>query len=295
MSGDSRDDTWSASRQALRAVLERHGRHGTAPDADFLIAEENQGGDMHFVYVFKIRPLSSRLVADVMRLLERDYPGRSVLFGLAMSTPDDGPVQPDGLVVHAGLVDELWDRDALAARFGPEFTWPDGADALPVYRHLPDDAQMDDTGAGGPARSGVAACYRALDEAGKQIALLAEPCRTAVMVDSAWGIIGNGGFAYFFEMNFDGEPEYTVFTDAFRRVGLDEIASRFADLVDMFPFSEPHTAPERRIAFMEAEPPDFMAAMAALEQLVYSRDDIDQVLDAFLQASHGGVPMPDAG
>lgn len=288
MSSASRAQAWDTSYQALRELLGQYGKHGSTPDADFLIAEENQGGEMHFVHVFRLRPLTSALVAEVMRWLEREYPGWTVLFGLAMSPPEDGPDQVEGLAVHAGLVDELWDRDALAVRFGPDFTWPQGADALPVYRHMPEDDVTAQEAAEDSAPDALALCYRKLDAVRKQLARVEEPCRTAIVVDVAWGIIGNGGLPYFFGMNFDDDPDYAVFTDAFRRVGLDEIASRFDRLVAMFPFSKPHTSPQQRIAFMDTEPADFLAAMTELEALIYSRGDIDGVLDAFLQAARNG-------
>jgi len=62
----------------------------------------------------------------------------------------------------------------------------------------------------------------------------------------------------------------------------------------MFPFSEPHKSPERRIAFMDTEPADFVAAMTELAHLIFGRDDIDQVLDAFLKASRNGQALPGA-
>ena len=52
-----------------------------------------------------------------------------------------------------------------------------------------------------------------------------------VIVYSAWGLIENGGFQYFFESNFPGDPPYDVFTQAFRSVGLTDIALHFSKLV----------------------------------------------------------------
>lgn len=83
-------------------------------------------------------------------------------------------------------------------------------------------------------------CYRQLDECGGRLDLLSEPCRTAVGVDTALAIIMNGGFQYFFEMDFPDNPENGIFADAFRRVGLEDIADRFAALVALFPFDAPH-------------------------------------------------------
>jgi len=45
LTSGSHADAWIASYRALRTLVERHGKHGSTPDADFLVAEENQGGD----------------------------------------------------------------------------------------------------------------------------------------------------------------------------------------------------------------------------------------------------------
>lgn len=130
--------------------------------------------------------------------------------------------------------------------------------------------------------SSVSACYEALDRV-QRIESLDQPCRTAVIVDSAFGIIGNGGFQYFFESNFPGDPSYDTFTQAFRSVGLDEIAQRFSELVAMFPFDHPHQCPLKRQKFLDSDPSEFDAAKSALEDLIFSFADVDEVLNTYLR------------
>lgn len=129
----------------------------------------------------------------------------------------------------------------------------------------------------------LSTCYQALDEANNQLGLLSEPCRTVVVVDTAAGIIGNGGLAYFFELNFPGDPDYGLFVDAFRRAGLGEIADRLAGLVASFPFDAPHTSSKRRTAFLEDRPAEFESQMRQLENLVWSAD-IDAALARYVDA-----------
>lgn len=129
----------------------------------------------------------------------------------------------------------------------------------------------------------VDACYALLEQQGKQLQLVSEPCRTVIIVDTAFGIIGNGGFQYFFEANFPDDPEYGMFAGAFHRVGLTEIARRFAELVAMFPFEAPHRSPDQRLRFLEACPADFAEAMEQLENLVFDCRDLHAILDDFLQ------------
>src|SRR5262245_43487107 len=55
-------------------------------------------------------------------------------------------------------------------------------------------------------------------------------------VSSAQGVIDNGGLAYFFEEDWPGQPSYSLFSDAYRRIGADA-AARFLDAAAaLFPF-----------------------------------------------------------
>lgn len=128
----------------------------------------------------------------------------------------------------------------------------------------------------------IDACFEALDKV-RRVEFLHQPCRTVVIVYSAWGIIGNGGFQYFFENNFDGDPPFDVFTQALRTVGLEEIALRFAGLVALFPFSDAHKFIEKRQEFLDLQQPDFVAAMAALENLIYKHENIEETLNSYLE------------
>lgn len=132
----------------------------------------------------------------------------------------------------------------------------------------------------------IHACFDVLDKV-KQIELLDQPCRAVVIVYTAWGIIGNGGFQYFFEMNFEGDPPFEIFTQAFRTVGLGEIAQRFSELVSLFPFNDPHQSIQKRQEFLDSQPPAFTAAMTKLEDIVYGHDDIEDILNLFLQREKG--------
>jgi hypothetical protein len=130
-------------------------------------------------------------------------------------------------------------------------------------------------------------CFEMLDKA-KQAEFLDRPCREVVIVYSAWGIIGNGGLQSFFENNFDGDPPFDVFAQAFRNVGFEEIALRFSELVALFPFNNPHQFSQKRQEFLDAQPPDFSAAMTKLEDLIFKHDNIEETLNTFLQREHEG-------
>jgi hypothetical protein len=125
-------------------------------------------------------------------------------------------------------------------------------------------------------------CFEAFADL-QQVDLLPPQCRDVVLVYSAWGIIENGGFEYFFEADFPGNPAFEVFTNAFRGVGLEEIASDFSDLVALFPFSEPHKHVQKREEFLSSESASFMDAMKKLERRIAQHDNIEATLNTFLR------------
>ncbi|MCC2970723.1 DUF4375 domain-containing protein [Massilia sp. IC2-476] len=131
----------------------------------------------------------------------------------------------------------------------------------------------------------LSTCYTMFEQLGKPLEHLNDPCRSAIIVDTALGIIGNGGFQYFFEANFSDNPDYGIFVDAFQRVGLNEIAQGLAALLAMFPFEAPHQSAERRQRFLEASSDEFEQAMQRLEDLIYARKDLDSVVEDFLKRS----------
>jgi hypothetical protein len=64
--------------------------------------------------------------------------------------------------------------------------------------------------------------------------------QVVTVVLGAHQYIDNGGFIYFFEGDYPGNPPYSVFADAFRAIGADESAECIEAAVSLFPFAEPH-------------------------------------------------------
>jgi hypothetical protein len=82
---------------------------------------------------------------------------------------------------------------------------------------------------------------------------LHEPYRTLILVESAQGVIDNGGLIYFFEMDWPGCPPYSIFSDAYRRIGLNEAAEDLDNAVESFGFEYPERFRERRQDFMDKQ------------------------------------------
>jgi hypothetical protein len=79
------------------------------------------------------------------------------------------------------------------------------------------------------------------------VARLSIELQTIVRVVSARGVFGNGGLQYFIERDWDGNPPYQVFVDAFRRIGVNEMANAIEGLTTLLgPFA--HLDRDRRWA-----------------------------------------------
>jgi hypothetical protein len=77
------------------------------------------------------------------------------------------------------------------------------------------------------------------------------PVQTVAVVQTAQGIIDNGGFEYFYESDFVGSPPYSFIADAFRRIGAETAAARIDATARMFPFSEPHLHEAKRQKWLD--------------------------------------------
>jgi hypothetical protein len=97
------------------------------------------------------------------------------------------------------------------------------------------------------------AIHFAIDEA-KRVGApfkLPEPVRTVYFVQGVQGIIDNGGLQYFFAWDWEGQPPYSIFIDAYRAIGAEAEADALAAAVASFPFADPHKHQDQRRKFME--------------------------------------------
>ena len=68
---------------------------------------------------------------------------------------------------------------------------------------------------------------------------LPEPLLTVWAVEQGQGIIDNGGFGYFYENDWPEKPPYSLFWDAFRRIGAVEAAECIKTTAELFPIACP--------------------------------------------------------
>lgn len=127
----------------------------------------------------------------------------------------------------------------------------------------------------------VTVAYDRLAAIGGDPLQLDEPFRTLVLADTALGLIGNGGFEYFFESDFPGRPDYAVFAAAFHNLGLPYLADGLRELVALFPFQAPHQQLDLRLTFLASPGADFDGAASRLNQRVWQDSSIDARLQAY--------------
>lgn len=107
-----------------------------------------------------------------------------------------------------------------------------------------------------------------LDAAGGDITALPVPLQTLLLVESAQGIIDNGGLAYFYEADFPNNPPYSDFVDAYRRIGAETAAWCIEASSLMFPFADPHFFAPLRELWLEKLRADQAQEFSRLNQRI---------------------------
>ena len=81
--------------------------------------------------------------------------------------------------------------------------------------------------------------FAELDDADGDITKLDDPLHTAAIIFAAQGVIDNGGLRYFFESNWPYHPPYSVFADAYERIGRLAAASAIREAAATFGVDDP--------------------------------------------------------
>ena len=105
--------------------------------------------------------------------------------------------------------------------------------------------------------------------------------RTVVVCESAQGIIGNGGFRYFFENDFPGKPSYSLFVQAFLSIGATDAATVISKAVSLFPFPRPHLSSKKRNDFLDRFPND--GPFKRLNRQFWDDKSIESLLKAYVR------------
>jgi hypothetical protein len=103
--------------------------------------------------------------------------------------------------------------------------------------------------------------FALLPEVGGDPLDLEEPLCTVAIVTSSQGVIDNGGLVALFAGDWPGQPPYSIFVDAYRRIGATATADSIEQAAARFPFDEPERHPERREEFIRGEGADEFEAL----------------------------------
>ena len=88
---------------------------------------------------------------------------------------------------------------------------------------------------------------------------------------SAQGIIDNGGFGYFFESDWPGQPPYSRFSDAYREIGAADVAEWIDRGASLFGIADPHLHRDARLRYLNEHCRDEGAELIKLGDRVESK------------------------
>ena len=94
--------------------------------------------------------------------------------------------------------------------------------------------------------------YQQLERVGGDPAKLDPPLQTIAILYTIQAMIDNGGFRYIFENNAPLQPPYSLYSEAYRRIGAFAAADNLDKAVALFPFPDAHLHPRQRNDFMDS-------------------------------------------
>ena len=100
-----------------------------------------------------------------------------------------------------------------------------------------------------------------------------EPKRAIVVVISATGIIGNGGFGYFFSSHLPGDEDYAYTLNSFKAIGSIKALVAINKALQLFPNGHPPSDETERMAIYHKWPEDLLSAVD--NEFFDSIDDIE--------------------
>jgi hypothetical protein len=86
-------------------------------------------------------------------------------------------------------------------------------------------------------------------------------------------IIDNGSLPYFFGSDFPDSPDYSVYSDAYRAIGADDVGGDLDAAVALFPFSAPHLDLEARKRYIQEHCADYKGEMCDLGGRIIDQSD----------------------
>jgi hypothetical protein len=89
-----------------------------------------------------------------------------------------------------------------------------------------------------------------LQETDGDFSALSPALQVVVLIVSAQGVLDNGGYRYFFERDWPGQPSYEIFAQSYEAIGCRDLAAELRRVVATFPFPEPHLKSDERVSYI---------------------------------------------
>ncbi len=123
------------------------------------------------------------------------------------------------------------------------------------------------------------------------VSQLPTPVQTVVVITTVQGIIDNGGLTYFYENDFPGNPPYSFFVEAFRRIYAESIASCIEESAVMFPFPQPHLFEAQRRQWRAAVKDDEAQRFKRLDLLAVGDTTVSSKLADYVEMNRGAFDI----
>lgn len=93
--------------------------------------------------------------------------------------------------------------------------------------------------------------YEEMEKIDDQLFQLKEPFKTVAAIFAAQGVIDNGSLGYFFEADWNHNPPYSEFADAYERIGKVDAANCIRNAAASFGVPDPENHIDLRREFIE--------------------------------------------
>ena len=108
--------------EALEKLLAAQGVSNPFGEGDYWVVDDGWVKHSHKVCIFRMDFLSPDLVAELQKLLQKDFPACVIWFQIEVAEP--GVEVPfEGMRVYADHTEQDWDRDLLRSIFKDRFLW----------------------------------------------------------------------------------------------------------------------------------------------------------------------------
>lgn len=135
--------------------------------------------------------------------------------------------------------------------------------------------------------------YKALDVAKDDFSRLPIHYSAFLRVFTAQGVIDNGGWKYFYERDWPGNPPYREFIDAFAELKCFDSAKALDATAKSFPFENPHLLGAKRREYMSKNYDKKTLLVKGWPPNVFSHHGVFDLMEQYVKANTAHFPLCD--